>query len=250
MPGRLIVLGDEAALAHAVASRFVEVAQEALTSRERFDVALSGGSTPKAAYALLAAQPLAAALDWSRVRFFFGDERCVPPDDPESNYKTAFDGLLQPLGIAPGRVFRMRGEDEPAVAARDYAAVLQRELGARPVFDLVMLGMGPDGHTASLFPGSDPLSDDAALVRAPWVEKFSTFRITITPQVINAARHVLIAAAGASKAATLREVREGPFAPTVHPIEIVAPLDGELTWFVDESAAGELHERTRYVREG
>jgi 6-phosphogluconolactonase len=134
----------------------------------------------------------------------------------------------------------MRGEDEPAAAARAYAEVLQREAGALPVFDLVLLGMGPDGHTASLFPGSDPLTDDDALVRAPWVEKFSTFRITLTPKVINAAREVAIAAGGAAKAAVLREVREGPYAPVEHPIEIVNPNDGVLTWFVDRAAASAL----------
>jgi 6-phosphogluconolactonase len=239
-PGKLVVVADDDALARAVAAYFIATALDAIAARGRFDVALSGGSTPKAVYALLAAPLAVAALAWPRVRFFFGDERCVPPDDPESNYKTARDGLLEPLGIDAAHVFRMRGEDEPTAAARDYAAVLRAELGPSPVFDLVMLGMGPDGHTASLFPGTDPLTDDEALVRAPWVEKFSTHRITLTPRVINAARTVAIAAGGAAKASVLREVREGAYDPMVHPIQIVNPHDGELIWFVDAAAAGAL----------
>jgi 6-phosphogluconolactonase len=238
-PGTLVVLADEAALTRAVADHFIETAQAALAERGRFDVALSGGSTPKAVYALLATAAR-DALAWSRVRFFFGDERCVPPDDPESNYKTAEDGLLRPLGIDPAHVFRMRGEDDPAAAARAYADLLRDELGAEPAFDLVLLGMGPDGHTASLFPGADPLTGDAELVRAPWVEKFSTYRITLTPRVINASRSIAIAAGGAGKAPVLRDVREGPYDPTLHPIQIVDPRDGELFWFVDAAAASEL----------
>ena len=241
--GKLVVLPDEAALARAVADDFIATANDAIAKRGRFDVALSGGSTPKAMYALLAAPPDSSEVDWTRVRFFFGDERCVPPDDPESNYKTANDGLLTTLRIDPAHVFRMHGEEDPAAAARAYADVLRAELGAEPVFDLVLLGMGPDGHTASLFPGTDPLTDNDALVRAPWVAKFSTYRITLTPRVINAARAVTIAAGGASKAAVLRDVREGPHDPVAHPIQIVAPSDGALTWFVDGAAAANLGTR-------
>jgi 6-phosphogluconolactonase len=241
MAARLVILGDEHELARAVADHFLEAARASIAERGVFSVALSGGSTPKAMYALLAAP--GPALDWARVRFFFGDERCVPPDDAESNYRTAADGLFTPLGIPAEHVFRMRGEDEPAAAARDYAALLRRELGPAPRFDLVLLGMGPDGHTASLFPGADPLTDDDALVRAPWVEKFATFRITLTPRALNAARDIAIAAGGAGKAAVLREVREGPYVPSLHPIQIVAPQSGALTWFVDEAAASALSAR-------
>jgi 6-phosphogluconolactonase len=237
--GTLVVLADETALARAVADHFTATARDAIEARGRFDVALSGGSTPKAMYALLAAESR-DALDWSAMRFFFGDERCVPPDDAESNYKTAADGLLGPLDIAPAHVFRMHGEDEPTAAARAYADVLRTQLGPESAFDLVLLGMGPDGHTASLFPGADPLTDNDALVRAPWVAKFSTFRITVTPRVINAARNVAIAAGGAGKAAVLRDVREGPYEPALRPIQIVDPKPGVLTWCVDEAAASAL----------
>jgi 6-phosphogluconolactonase len=235
---KLVVVEDEAALARAVGDYFVSLAARATAARGRFDVALAGGSTPKAAYALLAAEPLRAAVDWPNVRFFFGDERCVPPGDAESNYKSARDGLFEPLGIDAAQIFRMHGEDEPQAAAAAYATLLRDVVGSDPpAFDLVLLGMGPDGHTASLFPGTDPLEDDAALVRAPYVAKFATHRITLTPRVINAARAIAIATGGSAKAEALHGVLEGPRDPTHYPIQIVEPRDGTLTWFVDRAAA-------------
>ncbi|MGP6159371.1 MAG: 6-phosphogluconolactonase [Vulcanimicrobiaceae bacterium] len=233
---QFIVAADEAALAKAVAEHVVEVAHESLAARGRFDLALAGGSTPKAAYQLLAAAPLRERVDGAKVRFFFGDERCVPPDDAQSNYKMAHDALLGPLSIPPERIFRMHGEDDPPSAARSYARTLLEQLGSAPVLDLVMLGMGPDGHTASLFPGTDPLLDDEALVRAPYVEKFSTYRLSLTPRVINAARNVAIAAAGKAKAEALRDVLEGPHDPIRRPIQVVQPTSGTLTWLLDRAA--------------
>jgi 6-phosphogluconolactonase len=237
----LEIVADEASLARRLAAFVAETATNAIAAHGRFDLALAGGSTPKAAYALLAAAPYAAQIDWSRVRFFFGDERCVPPDDEQSNYKTAKTTLLDALHVRDDAVFRMRGEIEPADAARAYAAILRRELdtGAEgtPAFDLVMLGMGPDGHTASLFPGSDPFADDALLVRAPFVEKFGTHRITLTPRVLNAAHRVVVATAGPTKAAALAAVLDGAPNVTAYPIAAVRPRDGELTWLVDTAAA-------------
>ena len=197
--GNLTVVKDPGALAQVVAACVVDVARAAIAVEGRCALALAGGTTPKAAYALLTAPPLRDALDWSKVSFFFGDERCVGPDDAQSNYKMAYDALLGPLGISPARIFRMRGEDEPATAARDYATILRRELGDEPRLDLMLLGMGPDGHTASLFPGADPFEDDAQLVRAPFVTKLSAYRLTVTPRVINAAHLVAIATAGPQK---------------------------------------------------
>ena len=207
--------------------------------RGSFYVALAGGSTPAAAYRLLAASAF-DDLDWPKIFFFFGDERCVPPDNDRSNFKMARTTLLAPRDIAPGHIFRMEGEIDPATAARTYADVLRAELGALPRFDLVMLGMGPDGHTASLFPGSDPTTDDELLVRAPFVEKFAEYRITLTPLVINAARRIAIATAGEEKAEALAHVLEGPYDPTTYPIQIVEPVEGILNWFVDKAAAARL----------
>lgn len=235
----LVVVKDDQALARAVAERFVIAGRNAIVRRGRFNVALAGGSTPKAAYTLVATA-FADAVDWPRTRFFFGDERCVSPDDDESNYKMAKSTLLDALHIGDDCIFRMRGEDDPPAAARAYADILRGELGPELAFDLVMLGMGPDGHTASLFPGTDPTLEDAALVRAPFVEQFGTHRITLTPRVINAARAVAVATAGSSKAQALYAVLEGPRDPTRYPIQILEPQHGTLTWLVDEAAAAGL----------
>jgi 6-phosphogluconolactonase len=240
------VVADERALATRVAEHTLEVAAAAIARHGRFDVALAGGSTPKAAYALLARPPLRDAIDWTRARFFFGDERCVPPSDDQSNYKMANVALLAPLAITPASIFRMYGEDVPASAAAAYADALRAHLdhdaNGVPIFDLVMLGMGPDGHTASLFPGSDPLEDDDRLVRAPYVEKFATYRLTLTPTTINAAREVAVATAGPTKTDALAAVLDGPRNPSLYPSQVLAPRDGKLTWLVDEAAAAKLHE--------
>jgi len=235
----IVVVADEGALAQLVASRFIEAAKTAIAERGVFTVALAGGSTPKAAYALLARQ-CCDAIDWNHVRFYFGDERCVPPDDERSNYKMANDAMLKPLYIDAHRIFRMHGEDDPQIAAAAYRGVLQAELGDEPVLDLVMLGMGPDGHTASLFPGTDPLDGDALLVKAPYVAQMSGFRLTLTPRLINAARRVEIATAGDAKAEALADVLEGALDPVRRPVQIVAPTSGKLAWLVDHAAAARL----------
>ena len=237
------IFPDEARLAEAAADRFVTLVGAALAARGRADVALAGGSTPRAMNALLAVPPRKPAIDWSRVRFFFGDERTVPPDDPESNYAMNRETLFDPLGIPASRVFRMRGEGDPPVAAAEYARLLASELGPQPRFDVLFLGMGPDGHTASLFPGTLASVDDTQLVVANRVEKFSTWRITITPHVINDARDVVITAGGAGKADALRAVLEGPRTPDTYPIQLVAPVDGNLSWLIDTAAAAKLTAR-------
>jgi len=238
-----VVVPDEAALARALAERIVELGREAIAARSRFNIALAGGSTPKATYALLAQPPFRHALDWKRVRFFFGDERCVPPTDDASNYHTAKVTLLEGLSIPHEAVFRMHGEEEPSAAAGSYAAVILRELpldNEVPTFDLILLGMGPDGHTASLFPGTDPLEDDELLVRAPYVKKFSTHRITLTPRVLNGARDIIVATAGPSKADALAAVLHGPRDPKTYPSQILEPRAGRLTWLVDTAATAKL----------
>jgi 6-phosphogluconolactonase len=237
------ILHDEDALADAAAERFVTIVESTLRYRLVADVALAGGSTPRAMNALLAASPRRGTVDWNRVRFFFGDERTVPPDDAESNYRMTRETLFDPLHIPDEHVFRMHGEDDPHAAAAAYAEVLVRELGARPRFDLLYLGMGPDGHTASLFPGTLASVDDSKLVVANWVEKFSTWRITLTPHVINDAAHIVITTGGSSKADALHEVFDGPDLPDLYPVQLVAPIDGELHWIIDEAAAAKLARR-------
>lgn len=238
MLGELRVYPDPNALAQALAKLFIDRAQEAIATRGAFFVALAGGATPKAAYERLSQPPFANALDWKTVQFFFGDERCVPPENDRSNYKTAFDAFLQPLNIPSANIHRMRGEDDPHAGAAEYRGELTHALGEAPRFDLVMLGMGPDGHTASLFPGEDPLIESADLVRAVYSQSQSQWRITLTPQVLNAARTVVFAVEGAAKTASLAEVRQGPRNPTRFPAQIIAPSDGGLIWLADAAAAG------------
>ena len=237
--GELRIFETRDDVAAAVADAFVEDARKAINERGTFFVALAGGTTPKAAYKLLGQQPRASAVDWAHVQVYFSDERCVPPDSDESNYKMAHDAFLGAM-VPEQNVHRIHGEDDPLVAARDYAQLLIQTMGEMPVFDLIMLGMGADGHTASLFPGADPRVDEERLVRAVYVEKMQSDRITFTPLVINNARHVLIATEGLPKAPALYAVRLGPYDPSVHPIQIVAPVHGRLSWYVDKAAAAEL----------
>jgi 6-phosphogluconolactonase len=236
----ITVLADSAALAQRAADRFIELVGAALHARDVAHVALAGGSTPRAMNALLSAEPRRSALDWTKVRFFFGDERCVPPDDAESNYRMTRETLLDPLAIAPAQVHRIAGEDDPPSAAQAYEAVLTADLGPGLIFDLVFLGMGPDGHTASLFPGTLAAMDMSRAVVANFVPKFDRYRITITPRVINAARHVTITAGGAEKADALAAVLHGPHLPDTYPSQLVAPVAGELHWLVDAAAASKL----------
>ena len=234
------VLPDAAALAAAAADHAVAVLRRALASRERAHLALAGGSTPRAMNAVLTAPPHRDALDWTRVVFWFGDERCVPPDDAESNYRMNRETLLDPLHVAPEHVHRMRGEDDPTAAAADYQTVLRRELGERPQLDLVLLGMGPDGHTASLFPGTVQGIARGAVCIAHFVPQLDRWRLTLTPHAINDAHSVAITAGGAEKADALAMVLNGPPQPDVYPSQIVRPRSGDLHWFVDAAAAAKL----------
>jgi 6-phosphogluconolactonase len=214
----------------------------AIAEHGRFALALSGGSTPKILYASLAG----ADLDWSRVHLFFGDERCVPPDDEQSNYRMAREALISKIEIPAANVHRIQAElasvDE---AVLHYQADLRAFFGLKepselPRFDLVLLGMGPDGHTASLFPGTSALDEDERLVAAPWVAKFGTHRITLTARVINHSACVMFLVAGKDKTETLKAVLEGPPLPRELPSQMIQPTEGELLWFVDRAAAQSL----------
>jgi len=244
------VLATAADLFHAAAEEFVRVARTAIGAQGRFTVALSGGSTPKALYSLLAANY--TDFVWNRVFLFFGDERHVPPTDPDSNYRMVNEALLTKIAIPSENVFRVPAENPAAAAAAsDYESRLRRFFELRPEirpgdrpgeiprFDLILLGMGPDGHTASLFPDSPALDEQSRLVVANWVAKFNTYRITFTFPVLNRAAEVMFMASGADKADMLRQVLEGTSTPPL-PSQRVQPSDGKLLWMLDEAAAAQL----------
>lgn len=239
------VYEDATALARAAADLFAEAARAAVSERGRFFVALSGGSTPRTLYQLLAAPPYHDQVDWSRTFVFWGDERFVPPDDPDSNYRMAREALLFHVPIPTSQVFRMPGEmADPTAAAALYEQSVRRAFalapGEWPRFDLVLLGLGPDGHTASLFPHTSALGVTDRLVVANRVEKLGTTRITLTAPAINSAAVVVFLVAGADKAEPLAAVLEGPPRPDDLPAQLIAPVHGELLWLVDRAAAAQL----------
>jgi 6-phosphogluconolactonase len=246
-------VADAAALAHASAEDFAALADEAVSARGAFHVALSGGSTPKAAFDLLAARGK-AALAWDHITLWWGDERTVAPDHADSNYGMAKQHLIDPLGLDPAHVHRMVGEGKALADHFANAAAYERELvgalGNPPVFDLVMLGMGADGHCASLFPGTpavmSALGDDNRWVVANQLADTNlpgkTVRITLTARAINAARHVRFAVGGADKATSLAAVLDGPRNPATYPSQLIAPTAGDLVWVVDTAAAAKLKE--------
>jgi len=236
-PARVRILPGVDALAEEAARRFLTLAQTAVTERGRFAVALSGGSTPGALYRLLASPPYSAHLPWARMHLFWGDERCVPPEDSESSYRLVAETLLAGAPMPPGGIHRMRGEWEPERAAEDYERMLRAFFGAEPPrFDLVLLGLGKDGHTASLFPGAAPLAETErwCIPAVAHYEGRPARRLTFTLPVLNAARAVLFLVSGAEKAAIVRTVFEHPEAQL--PAQRVQPTAGEVTWLLDAAA--------------
>jgi 6-phosphogluconolactonase len=230
------VLADGAALVRAVADAFLERARAAVVERGRFDVALAGGSTPAELYRALArVQP---AAPWEQTHVWFGDERWVPPAHPDSNYRMAHETMLGPLGLSDARVHRVLTELEPDVAAARYEDELRAAFPAGvPRFDLVLLGVGEDGHTASLFPDTAALDERARLVVANWVPKLAAHRITTTFPVLEAARAIWVLVVGDRKAAIVREALDGPHDPRRLPVQAARPREGELVWWIDASAA-------------
>lgn len=240
----LRVVPDPPALAQAAAEEFAALASSAVRENGRFTVALSGGSTPKSLYSLLAAN-YPDRLPWNKMFFFWGDERHVPPDDAESNYRMAHLALLSKVPVPAGNIFRVLGENPDAArAAEIYEQTLRRFFnvppGSFPRFDLILLGMGSDGHTASLFPGTTGWQDTSRLVVANWVEKFKTHRITLTLPVLNRAAVVTFLVSGGDKAETLREVLEGGQSPELFPSKMIHLTNGKLIWLVDRAAASTL----------
>ncbi|MBA3240526.1 MAG: 6-phosphogluconolactonase [Acidobacteria bacterium] len=236
-------VGDDAeGVARAVARRFAEMARACVSERGSFSVALAGGTTPKRVYELLADEELRGEVPWEGVHVFFGDERCVPPDHADSNYRMAHEALLARVPVPEKNIHRMRGEGDAVAGARLYEDELRAFFSDAewPRLDLVMLGMGDDGHTASLFPGTTALGEQRAWVVANWVEKFETWRVTLTAPAINHARHVFFVVTGAGKAARLAEILKGERDPSRLPSQLIEPEDGMLEWFVDRDAAAAL----------
>jgi 6-phosphogluconolactonase len=231
------VFPDGQQLAHATAELFVECADAAIKQQGRFSVALSGGSTPRALHRILAGEGFVDRVDWSNVYVFFGDERTVPPDDPESNFRMAQETLLSQVPIPQSNVYRIPAEQQPAQAANSYEQMLRDFFGDQPRFDLVFLGMGDDGHTASLFPHTAALDEQARWVVANHVEKLDTWRITLTAGAINAAKKVAFLVSGEKKATRLREVLHSVHQPHELPSQLIQPESGALLWLVDAPAA-------------
>jgi 6-phosphogluconolactonase len=236
---RIIVLEDAEEVARRAADLFIETTRAAIADHGRFSVALAGGSTPRRCYELLATDEYRDRPDWSQAHIFFGDERTVPPTDAESNYRMAWEAMLSRLPIPQPNVHRMRGEDDPSSAAQLYEQEMSSFFGDAqwPRFDLVLLGMGDDGHTASLFPHTLALREQRAWVVANRVEKLKTFRLTLTAPAINHARSVVFLVTGAAKAERLREVIRGPRDPERLPSQLIHPVEGTLTWLLDKEAA-------------
>jgi 6-phosphogluconolactonase len=224
----------------------VRIANEAASSRGVFTIALSGGSTPKALYALLAEHPsLRNSLPWAKMKVFFGDERHVGPGHADSNFQMAADSMLSKAPLKPEQIHRIKGEyPDTGESAAEYEAVIQREFalqaGAFPRFDLILLGMGNEGHTLSLFPGTKALHETEKTVTRNWVGKLFTERITLTACAANEAANVIFMIAGADKACALKAVLEGPYEPEQLPAQLIQPVNGNLSWLVDEAAGAML----------
>ncbi len=239
------IVADAAALAQRAAEQFTGLAEYAIRKRGRFVVALSGGSTPRPMNALLSHAPYAGKIDWAQVFVFWGDDRCVPPDDPESNYRTARETLLDRVSIPDGNIQRVQGELSPEQAARKYEDTLHEFFDGQPAprFDLILLGLGDDGHTASLFPGTPGIRENrrwAVAVRHNTPPLPLVDRVTLTPPVINAAANVTFLVSGAGKAERLYQVLHEPYNPDRLPAQVVRPKDGKLFWLLDEAAAGKI----------
>lgn len=248
---RHLVAVDESRFIGAAANLVVNTANEAVKARGRFMIALSGGTTPRRLFEHLALER-AADIDWARWHVFWVDERCVPPSHADSNYRMTMEALLARVPVPGPQVRRMRGEDDPAAAAVEYEGRLVEAFGPgpdAPRFDLVLLGMGDDGHTASLFPGTAALDEAKRWVVANHVPRLGSWRLTLTYPILNAARRAVVFCGGAAKAAVLGDVFSGVSRDMPYPIERIALVDGELVWLVDEPALARVGRpaRNRFI---
>ena len=243
-----------AEVAKAAAELFTTAVISAAKARGAARVAISGGTTPKAMFGLLAAEPFASQIPWDKLDLFWVDERCVPPDHADSNYRMTREALLDKVPLPADRIHRMEGELAPEVAAARYESTIRNafrlEGAETPTFDLILLGMGDDGHTASLFPHTEGLNDLTHIVIANHVPQKDTWRITLTSPVINQARKVAFLIEGAAKAQVLHDVFLGPFQPDTYPSQIIRPASGELTLLLDSAAAAKLPEPANSEKTG
>ncbi len=235
------VFRDVEEVSHEAAKLFVSAANSSISLKGLFTVAVSGGSTPKRFFSLLASNMYADIVDWSRVHLFWVDERCVPKEHKDSNFRGAWDSLLSQISIPETNIHRIKGEKSPEDGALEYEYELTRFFGADtlPAFDLIFLGMGEDGHTASLFPASDSLKEAKKLAVPVYVEKLKSWRVTLTLPVLNNAHSVVFLVTGKNKADILKEVLENRAGSLKYPAGHIKPNNGSLRWIVDESAAGE-----------
>jgi 6-phosphogluconolactonase len=247
----VVVLPDAATLTRRAADEFVKSVNQAVAEKGSFTVALAGGSTPKALYSMLVEDPAySSKIPWAKLHFFFGDERHTPPDSPESNFNMANETLFSKGLVKLEQVTRIRGEyDDTEKAALEYEQALRAYFklkdGEYPRFDLVLLGMGPEGHTLSLFPGTRALHATNRIVVRNWVGKLYTERITLTAPAANQANRMIFCVTHADKALALKAVLEGPYEPEQLPAQLMQPVQGTLLWLVDQSAGSKLATGTR-----
>lgn len=242
----VVVLADADAVTRRAADEFLKCVQEAVAEKNSFTVALAGGSTPKALYAMLSDDPAyGSKIPWHKLHFFFGDERHAPPDSPENNFHMANEALFSKGLVKPEQITRIKGEyDDTEKAALEYEQALRAYFklrdGEYPRFDLVLLGMGDEGHTLSLFPGTRALHATNRIVVRNWVGKLFTERITLTAPAANQANHVIFSVTRADKALALKAVLEGPYEPEQLPAQFIQPVHGRLLWLVDQAAGAKL----------
>jgi 6-phosphogluconolactonase len=240
------ILTDLAAIARRAAQEFLQAATSAVANKHSFSVALAGGSTPKALYSLLATDPvLRAQLPWDKMHLYFGDERNVAPEHADSNFRMASEALIAKAPLKPDQVTRIKGEyQDTEKAAQEYEQALRASFtladGQFPRFDLALLGMGSEGHTLSLFPGTKALHETRRIVVRNWVGKLCAERITLTAAAVNQAAQVLFMVTGGDKACALKAVLEGPYEPDQLPAQLIQPQNGKLLWLVDTAAGGML----------
>ncbi|WP_420149235.1 6-phosphogluconolactonase [Spirosoma sp.] len=238
---QLIVKKNPTELAKAAADLITKRIKDTLKTKDRFTIALSGGSTPKALHELLAKPPYLQQIPWAQLHIFWGDERYVPIDDEQSNAGMAYDTLLGHVYTPEDQIHVWRTDLEPEAAAADYDRILHDYFGdTGPTFDLVLLGMGDDGHTLSLFPGTEVVHEQTAWTKAYFLQQQDMYRLTLTAPVTNRATCIVFLVAGPKKAEPLKEVLEGAFNPDKYPSQMIKPDHGELIWLVDEKAAADL----------